>query len=151
MSEFVKQLMPYKPREGSDESYVIDLCNQVLGREASRQKTFDFLRGDSKDGKKGRLLPVDAYYEDLGLVVEYNEYQHSRAVPFFDKRETISGVSRGEQRRIYDERRRKVLPEHGIKLVTIDYTDFGHNKKISRNHPCDMEVVRKKLREFVEK
>ena len=41
-----------------DESYVIDLCDLVLGLRAKRQHRFDFLRGDS-----GRSHPVDAYYE----------------------------------------------------------------------------------------
>ena len=52
-------------RMDSDEYYVIELCNEVLGLKASQQHRFDFLVGDS-----GTKLPVDAYYEDLNLVVE---------------------------------------------------------------------------------
>lgn len=44
-----------KGREQSDESYVIDLCDEVLGIKASRQHKFDFLTGDT-----GHRLPVDA-------------------------------------------------------------------------------------------
>lgn len=78
-------------RMDSDEYYVIELCNEVLGLKASQQHRFDFLVGDS-----GKKLPVDAYYEDLKLVVEYLESQHTLSTPFFDKKKTVSGVSRGE-------------------------------------------------------
>ena len=60
----------------SDELYVIDLCDSVLNRKARRQQRFDFLRCDP--GRSGVCvqLPVDAYYDDLSLVVEYWERQH---------------------------------------------------------------------------
>lgn len=74
-------------RMNSDEYYVIGLCNEVLGLKASQQHRFDFLVGDS-----GTKLPVDAYYEDLNLVVEYLESQHTQSTPLFDKKETVSGV-----------------------------------------------------------
>ena len=125
-----------------DEVYVIDLCDEVLGMKSSRQHRFPFLLGDS-----GIALPVDAYYEKLGLVVEYCERQHTEAVFFFDRKQTVSGVSRGEQRRIYDERRKEVLPQHGIRFVNISYSDFEYNsqKRIIRNHQQDIEIVRNKL------
>ena len=136
-------------RENSDESYVINLCDEVLGLTASRQHRFDFLRGDSRDGKQGVCLPVDAYYESLNLVVEYNERQHTESVKLFDNKPTVSGVSRGEQRRIYDERRRTVLPQHGINLVIISYFDFGQTKELARNHDKDVKVVKEKLKNYL--
>lgn len=133
-------VMPSK--EERDESYVIDLCDEVLCLKALRQYRFPFLLGDS-----GKALPVDAYYKDKNLVVEYCERQHTEAVPFFDRHKTVSGVSRGEQRRIYDERRREILPKHNIKLINISYSDFEYDsrKRIIRNHSHDIEVVRTKL------
>lgn len=121
-----------KGRKDSDEYYVIDLCDEVLGRKAERQKKFDFLKGD-----KGHSLPVDAYYKDLNLVIEYHERQHTEEVKFFDDKQTVSGVSRGEQRKIYDERRKEILPKHGIKLLVISYSDFGNTKKLKRDHKSD--------------
>jgi hypothetical protein len=56
---------------------------------------------------------MDAWYPELRLVVEVMEVQHFESVPLFDRRQTVSGVSRGEQRRIYDARRAEVLPQHG--------------------------------------
>lgn len=130
------------PRIDSDEYYVIGLCDEVLGLKASRQHTFDFLRGDGMPGKK---LPVDAYYPELNLVVEYRERQHSESVAFFDKKTTVSGVSRSEQRRIYDQRRRDILPKHGIWLVEISYADLKHNsrKRLIRDRQGDLIVIRK--------
>jgi hypothetical protein len=103
-----------------DETYILDLCDDLLGAASLRQyRGFDFLQGD-----KGHPLPVDAFYPDRRLVIEYHEVQHTSAVPMMDKRITASGVSRGEQRKLYDERRRKLLPEHGMSLVVLDYMMF---------------------------
>lgn len=135
-----------KSRADSDEYYVIDLCDEVLGRKASRQHRFDFLTGDT-----GKRLPVDAYYEDLNLVVEYYERQHSEPIPYWDKKMTASGVTRQEQRKIYDERRKIILPQHGIALVVINYFDFGTSKRILRNKAYDIKVVRNLLKEYIPK
>lgn len=39
-------------------------------------------------------------------------------------------------------RRREVLPKHGIKLVTISYSDFGATKRLAREKIDDMTVIR---------
>lgn len=131
-------------RKDSDEFYIIDLCDEVLGTKASRQHTFDFLRGD---GNPGRKLPVDAYYPELNLVIEYRERQHTESVAFFNKKTTVSGVSRDEQRRIYDQRRRDVLPKYGIRLVEISYSDLKHDnrKRLVRDHQNDLDVLKRLL------
>ena len=132
-------------RKDSDEFYVINLCDDILGLKAFRQHTFDFLRGD---GTPGRKLPVDAYYPELSLVVEYRERQHSESVVFFNKKTTISGVSRDEQRQIYDQRRRDILPKHGIRLVDISFADLKHNsrKRLVRDRQNDIIVIRQMLK-----
>ena len=131
-------------RVNSDEYYVIDLCDEVLGEKASRQAKFGFLKGDT-----GRELPVDAYYPQKKLVVEYYERQHTESVNFFDKKMTASGVTRDVQRRIYDERRKTVIPENGLELVVISYSDFGTSKKLKRDRKKDLEVVRRILKKFI--
>ena len=130
-------------RNHSDETYFIDLCDEVLQKKALRQHRFDFLKGDS-----GARLPVDAYYPELHLVIEYCEKQHTEEVKFFDKRKTVSGMSRGEQRKLYDQRRREVLPQHGIKLIELGYNDFDHtrNKQLVRNKEKDISVVKENLK-----
>lgn len=139
-----------KPKSSSkvsdrDEQYVLDLCDEVLKLKGSRQHKFDFLKGDA-----GTRLPVDIYYEKLNLVIEYREYQHTNPVKHFDKPDkiTVSGVSRGEQRKIYDQRRRDVLPENGIQLIEIDFTafEYGSRNRIVRNYKIDLDVLKKLLK-----
>lgn len=141
-------------RAHSDETYVIDCCDKVLGLTANRQKRFDFLVGDlHKNGKTRTKLPVDAYYESLRLVIEYREIQHFEAVSHFDKphKKTISGVTRDEQRKKYDKLREELLPQHDINLVVIPYSDFSCDtqNKIIRNEENDIEIVRKALKEHI--
>jgi hypothetical protein len=93
-------------------------------------------------------LPVDVYWPTRNLVVEFYERQHSEAVPFFDKpdRLTVSGVPRGEQRALYDERRRQLVPQQGIRLVIITLEDFESKRgKIVRDHDRDLTTVAKLL------
>ncbi len=130
-----------------DEDYVINLCDEILGCSARRWHRFNFLRGDA-----GTTLPVDAYYPDLKLVVEYRERQHTQSVPHFDKphRMTVSGVHRGEQRRLYDQRRREVLPKWGIHLVEIEYSELKHrsNGRLVRDRIADRTVIGGRLRAY---
>ena len=117
-------------RAKSDEAYILDLCDEILKEKGLRQHRFDFLRGDT-----GSKLPVDAYYPGLNLVIEYREKQHTETVTFWDKKSTASGISRGEQRKRYDERRRTEIPANGIHLLEIDYSqfDYRNNKQLIRN------------------
>lgn len=148
LKQTLKKIKPTSARSKSDESYVIELCDEVLKLKAWRQHRFDFLKGDS-----GTKLPVDAYYPSLNLVVEFKERQHTEEVKFFDKRQMVSGVGRGEQRNIYDQRRREVLPKHGIKLIEFDYSEFEHTraKKLVRNREEDLRVIIKKLKKLSKK
>ena len=140
-----------KPNAGgrahSDEAYVIDLCDAVLKLKAQRQHGFDFLLGDAGKSGSRRKLPVDAFYPNLNLVIEYLEPQHSKPVKHFDKPDkiTVSGVHRGEQRKIYDERRRTTLPKMGIRLIEIDYTVFNCDGRgrIVRDKSNDLSVISK--------
>ncbi len=131
----------------SDEKYVIDLCDRILNLKASRQHKFDFLLGDKNSKGFSAKLPVDAYYKELNLVIEYRERQHTEKVNFFDKpnRLTVSGVHRGEQRKIYDQRRDEILPKNGINLIKISYYDFDYDnrKRILRNVKEDIKKIEK--------
>ena len=147
---------PIVTRLNSDETYVITLCDKVLSLKANRQKRFPFLLGDPhKNGKTKTLLPVDAYYEELQLVVEYKEIQNYRPLTISNKDEDEEDeenktLSREEQRRIYDERRAKVLPENEISLVVISYSDFEYDNtnKIVRKEESDLKIVQEALKDF---
>lgn len=136
-------------RETSDEYYVLDLCDEVLGERGSRQHRFDWLLGDP--GKSGRRvrLPVDGYWPLAKIVVEYRERQHGDSVPHFDKpdRLTVSGVHRGLQRAIYDGYRDDLIPKHDIRLVIISPSDLAANSRgrLLRHREADLEAVRSLL------
>lgn len=134
-------------RADSDEHYVLGLCDELLGVPGIRQARFDWLRGDPSPARpRGTQLPVDGYWPDLGLVVEFQEEQHTQPSPFFDRRQTISGMGRSEQRRLYDQRKRVLIPEHGLKLVVIEKSAFVlRSRKIDRDHARDLQVVRRHL------
>lgn len=137
-------------RKHSDEHYIIDLCDELLGLKGNRQHRFNFLLGDA-----GTRLPVDVYYETLNLVIEFNEQQHTKAVKHFDKPDklTVSGVHRGEQRKIYDKRKRDVLPQHGIKVIDLAYSAFecDNKGKIVRDKVRDINIVKEHLKNFLTK
>lgn len=103
---------------------------------------FSFLRGDPTPKRlKGVTLPVDAYYPDLKLVLEFREGQHyGERFAFRDSRITATGETRKEQRQKYDKRREEVLPANGVKLLIIyDYEIIG-------NYDDDLGIVRQKLK-----
>jgi hypothetical protein len=109
----------------SDEKYILDICDRLLGMTAQRQHRFDFLKGlpSLKTGKVARL-PVDAFYPAKNLVIEYHERQHTEVVAFFNRRITACGLKRGEQRTLYDKLRIDLLPANGFQLLILDYTRF---------------------------
>lgn len=127
-------------RQNSDEAYVLDLCDEILGQASRRQHRFDFLRGD---GDPGRKLPVDAYYPELQLVIEYREIQHTRPIGFWDNKPTVSGMPRGQQRARYDQRRRDILPQNGIMVVEIEYSELDHDRRgrLKRTRQSDLRVL----------
>jgi hypothetical protein len=136
-------------REGSDEAYVIDLCERVLGSSALRQHTFDWLPGDPGKNGNCRRLPVDAFWPNHDLVVEYRELQHDNPTPHFDKphRMTVSGVHRGKQRALYDARRDEAIPAHGMRLVVIKPSDLDATARgrLRRNTDHDLAAIRRQL------
>ncbi|GAB2883180.1 hypothetical protein GCM10027074_59620 [Streptomyces deserti] len=133
-------------RDESDEAYVVDLCNQVLGEPALTQHKVDWLLGGRGAAGRRARLPVDAYWPGRQLVVEYRELQHDHPVPHFDKpdRLTVSGVHRGEQRALYDARRDTEIPAHGLRLVVIRPADLDADSRgrLRRNREADLARLR---------
>lgn len=129
-----------------DESYVVDLVDEVLGETGVRQHRFDWLLGDpNSEGRRVRL-PVDAWYPGARLVLEYRELQHSQPVPIMDHRMTVSGVDRGEQRRRYDRLRDELIPAHGLRLVVIRPHDLDADRRgrlRRRNRQDNLAAVRR--------
>lgn len=134
-----------KARFDSDEKYVLDLVADVIGENYEWQKRFDTLLGDP--GKSGRRikLPIDAYFPTTNLIVEYREKQHFQPVKIMDKRMTISGVSRGEQRKIYDSRKEQWAVDNKIKFLVVSYSDliYKSNGGLLRNKDEDRNIIKK--------
>ncbi len=103
-------------------------------------------------GKEGVKLPVDAYYPSLKLVIEFRERQHTESIPIMDQRMTVSGVPRGEQRALYDRRRREVLPACGLALVELSFDQFPckRSKRLLRDRARDIEIIRIALASWLE-
>lgn len=149
-----ESLKEISERLNNDENYVIDLCDAALGSKANRQKRFGFLLGDlHKDGKTKTSLPVDAFYAELNLVIEFKEFQNIETASNFNtsQKQTVSGVTRQEQRIIYDRRKAEILPENNIDLVVLSYSDFScdSNNKIKRNESSDIKTVSDTLRKYI--
>ncbi len=130
----------------SDKYYVMNLCDEALKLKAKRQKRFDFLVGDlHKDGKTRTQLPVDAFYHDLNLVIEFKEAPLAEPTEFFNKLnvKTVSGISRSKQREKYDRVKATELPQNGIKLIEIPYSVFicDELNRIVRDHEQDLKRV----------
>ncbi|WP_326565488.1 hypothetical protein VSH64_26945 [Amycolatopsis rhabdoformis] len=136
-------------REDSDEAYVLDLCDEVLGERGRRQARFDWLLGDIGRDGRARKLPVDGYWPGHELVVEYREVQHDQPVRHFDKpdRLTVSGVHRGRQRALYDQRRDEQIPAHGLRLVIVRPAELSANRRgrLLRDREADLSALRVKL------
>ena len=61
--------------------------------------------------------------------------------------QTVCGIDRGEQRKLYDQKRRDLLPKHDIILIELNYSDYEHTKgkKLVRNREDDFKVIKEKL------
>ncbi|MGH8515621.1 MAG: hypothetical protein ACREV8_17105 [Gammaproteobacteria bacterium] len=81
--------------------------------------------------------------ESRRLIVEIDEDQHRRPIAFWDKhgRLTVSGVSRGEQRRLYAERKRAAARAEGYIVLEVPWERRPSPGK--RNRDADKELLRR--------
>src|SRR5712692_5632867 len=105
---------------GAVATYVIGLCTDLIGESPELEKRFAWALGDvSRKTMRAVRLPFGAVWESRKLIIEVDEDQHRRPVGHFDKPDliTVSGVHRGEQRRIYADRKRAAARAHGYTVV----------------------------------
>lgn len=128
---------------GRTADYVLDLLESILGPATCREAKFPWACGD-RSPKTGKtvLLPFDAYWEHRQLIVEVDEDQHSKSTPFFDHvgEVTVSGVDRGIQRKLYDQRKRQAARANGFTLLEIPWS-----RRKKSNRDADMESLRELL------
>ena len=137
-------------RANSDEYYLIGICNELLNEKAQHQHTFRFLLGDfHRDGVTKTPLPVDAFYENLSMVIEF--YEKEDATSLEEERNTISGMKRSEQRKRYAQRKIKVLEEKKIHLMEIGYDEFECDEanKLIRNKEADIKLLKEILKGYL--
>ncbi len=138
-------------RINSDEKYVLDLLSEILKDEFQWQKRFDGLLGDP--GKSGRQtkLPVDAYFPNRKLIVEYRERQHYKSTPIMDNRMTISGVPRGMQRKLYDCRKEDWAKKNNYNFLAISYENLFHNRngRLKRDKEKDLLILELMIKPFL--
>ena len=95
-------------------------------------------------GKSVRL-PVDSYWPNANIVVEYRERQDDLPRAHFDKPDplTVSGVHRGLQRALCDARRDELIPTHGIRLVVVTPADHDATPRgrLRRNPDLDLKAL----------
>jgi hypothetical protein len=107
-------------------AYSLLVTRKTVDRfKSANQRSVDFRFCFERRAK----LPVDAFYPELNLVVEYRERQHTEPVTFWDTKLTACGLQRGEQRKQYDEMRRVVLKARGYHLVEVDFFDLAHDAR----------------------
>jgi len=128
---------------GKVADYVIGLLSEILGEEPEREKWYDWARGDvsPKTGKR-KPLPFDAVWESRRLIIEIDEDQHRQPNTLFDKPHavTVSGVDRGQQRPLYDARKRSAARRHGYRVVEIDWERRPPPER--RDRETDLEKLR---------
>ncbi len=135
-------------RVGHVADYVIDLLSEILGERPEREKRFPWALGDvsAKTGRRVQL-PFDAVWVRHFLVVEVDEDQHRRSVAFWDKPSvaTVSGVFRGEQRAIYDARKRTAARAAGYTVLEIAWE--RRPKPGNRDREADRRLLARTLTE----
>ncbi len=133
--------------KNNDENYLVDLCDKLLGREASRQHTFDELVGNlHKRGKKRTKLPLDAYYKDLKLVLEFHKPLETDMEGLDEKEK-----SRLTQMKYYNKLKKTTVLEKEMSYIEVHYTSFetDDNNRLLRNTENDLLVLKGVLHNFL--
>lgn len=102
---------------------MIAILEEALGEPAEPQKRFPWALGDPDAAGHSVQPPFDAVWEARRLIVEVDEDRHRVSYPFWDNpdRLAVSGVPRGQQRHIYDERKRSAARVRGYVVVEIPW------------------------------
>lgn len=132
--------------KNSDENYLLDICDELLTQKASRKHTFDTLVGNLHKRGKGRTkLPLDAYYKDLKLVIEF--FQKDKPSEELDEKEQ----ARVTQIKYYDTLKKEAVLNKSFRYMKINYAQFECNEtdKLVRNTENDTIVLKDLLKDFL--
>lgn len=100
------------PGECSHANWVIKRFGKTLNEEPIFEHRFDWLRNP----KTNRTLPVDGYFPNSNIIVEYNGPQHYKLDKMYMKTEKEL-----EYRKWLDSLKYDLIRQHGYKLIVVDY------------------------------
>jgi len=132
--------------KNSDQYYLISLCDELVGQEASREHTFDTLVGNLHKRGKGRTkLPLDAYYEDLKLVIELRRDRDPSEELDINEQERVDQVT------YYNELKKKAVLKKELRLMEIKYASFDTDAHgaLLKNKEQDVTVLSGYLKDFL--
>ncbi|WP_299260226.1 hypothetical protein [uncultured Aquimarina sp.] len=132
--------------QNSDEYYLVNLCDELLKQKASRKHTFNTLVGNLHKKGKGRTkLPLDAYYEDLKLVLEF--FRKNEITDELDEEEK----ARKAQIKYYNQLKKKAILTKKLRLIEINYASFecDAENKLVKNSESDRSVLKGILKDFI--
>ncbi|MEQ8241189.1 MAG: hypothetical protein RIA69_18385 [Cyclobacteriaceae bacterium] len=135
----------------SDEHYLINHCDDLLGVTALRNFKFNFILGNyHKDGKTRSSLPVSAYYPEHNLVIELIVPEDAISIDH-PKRQTPEGTKRAELMGIYAERKKRGLQEKGVNFIEIPYASFAIDESgdLVREEDKDLDLLKTYLKGFL--
>jgi hypothetical protein len=148
ISDITKKEQRILDIKNSDEFYLVNICDELLEQKASRKHTFDTLVGNLHKKGKGRTkLPLDAYYKDLKLVIEFFEKEKDEST--LDE----TAKARIAQIKYYDQIKKKSILKKEMRLMPIKYASFecDEDGKLIRNIENDTMILKGMLKDFIGK
>lgn len=86
----------------------------IIGQKAKKEKTFDWLINP----KTNKKLRIDGYFSKIKTGIEYNGPQHYNVSDIYYESEDDL-----KHRKYLDKLKISLCKEHGIKIITVKYTD----------------------------
>lgn len=120
-----------KTKQFKCEKITLDLIAKILNTTYKSQKTWDWLIGAGD-----AHMFCDGYYADYNLVVEFDGEQHSRPVKDFGGEKSFKRLQEN------DELKNKLLPEHGIKIIRINYDEPFYDKEYLKQVLINNNIIK---------
>ena len=105
---------------GKGQALVQGYAEEILSCKALTEYSFDWLISS-----KGYLMPVDIYFPEYNLIIEYNGQQHYKPVDFGGGKEDAKLKFKAQVER--DKLKYKLIKEHNINLLVIPF-NMGKTK-----------------------